>query len=130
MPALLFASVLALSADAADFERHVMGILGRAGCNAGGCHGSFQGKGGLRLSLFGSDPAKDHAALTHDLHARRIDPLDPDRSLLLLKATGRIAHGGGRRFGPGSWQYRTLRDWIAGGARRRPGSGDVARLTL
>ena len=31
-----------------DFERHVMGLFGRAGCNSGSCHGSFQGKGGFR----------------------------------------------------------------------------------
>ena len=42
-----------------DFERHIMGLFGRMGCNAGSCHGSFQGKGGFRLSLFGYEPAKD-----------------------------------------------------------------------
>ncbi|MCI0705089.1 MAG: hypothetical protein L0241_28850, partial [Planctomycetia bacterium] len=36
-----------------DFERHVMGLLSKVGCNAGSCHGSFQGKNGFRLSLFG-----------------------------------------------------------------------------
>src|SRR5689334_21300208 len=55
-----------------DFERHIMGLFGRMGCNLGSCHGSFQGKGGLRLSLFGFDPEKDHAALTRDGLARRI----------------------------------------------------------
>ena len=39
-----------------DFERHVMGLLSKSGCNAGSCHGSFQGKNGFRLSLFGYDP--------------------------------------------------------------------------
>src|SRR5262249_49495467 len=39
--------------DQVDFERHVMGLFGRAGCNSGSCHGSFQGRGGFRLSLFG-----------------------------------------------------------------------------
>ncbi|HJZ56022.1 MAG TPA: hypothetical protein VKE74_13730, partial [Gemmataceae bacterium] len=47
-----------------DFERHVVSLLGKAGCGAGACHGSFQGKGGLRLSLFGSEPEKDFIALT------------------------------------------------------------------
>src|SRR3984893_1573299 len=81
-----------------DFERHIMGLFGRMGWNSGSCHGSFQGKGGFRLSLFGYDSARDHAALTRDLFGRRISPTDPDNSLLLLKATGQIAHGGGRRF--------------------------------
>src|ERR1700722_15517275 len=47
------------SIDKVDFERHIMGLLGRMGCASGSCHGSFQGKGGLQLSLFGYDPARD-----------------------------------------------------------------------
>jgi hypothetical protein len=113
-----------------DFERHVMGLLGRLGCNAGACHGSFQGKGGFRLSLFGYDPAMDYAALTRDLLGRRVNRVDPDRSLFLLKATGQIAHGGGRRFARDSWQYRLLREWIVTGARWSPGNGDVADLIV
>src|SRR5215831_11542174 len=81
-----------------DFERHVMGLFGRSGCNSGSCHGSFQGKGGFRLSLFGYDPAKDYLALTRDALGRRVNTADPDVSLLLLKAMGAVEHGGGRRF--------------------------------
>ena len=36
-----------------DFRRHVLPVVGRLGCNGRACHGSFQGKGGFRLSLFG-----------------------------------------------------------------------------
>src|SRR3954471_18165862 len=79
--------------ETVDFERHVMGLFGRAGCNAGSCHGSFQGKNGFRLSLFGYDPARDYTALTRDAMGRRLDPVDPDRSLLLLKAVGAVEHG-------------------------------------
>src|SRR6266540_6272430 len=68
-----------------DFERHVMGLLSKVGCNAGSCHGSFQGKNGFRLSLFGYDPSKDYTALTRDALGRRLDRVEPDRSLLLLK---------------------------------------------
>ena len=46
--------------------------------------------------------------------------LDPDRSLVLLKATGQVPHEGGRRFTSGSWEYAVIRAWIAGGARRDP----------
>src|SRR5215469_13254536 len=59
--------------DKVDFERHIMGLLGRMGCNSGSCHGSFQGKGGFRLSLFGYDPEFDYTALTRDVQGRRID---------------------------------------------------------
>ena len=50
-----------------DFERHVMGLFGKAGCNNGSCHGSFQGKNGFWLSLFGYEPERDFAALTREL---------------------------------------------------------------
>lgn len=103
-----------------DFDRHVASLFGRLGCNAGACHGSFQGRGGLNLSLFGHDPARDHEALTREAMGRRVAPLDPDRSLVLLKAAGLVPHEGGRRFAPDSWEYRVIRDWIAGGARRDP----------
>jgi hypothetical protein len=113
-----------------DFERHVAPLLGRAGCTAGACHGSFQGKGGLRLSLFGHSPEKDYLALTRDSLGRRIDRYDPDHSLLLLKPTAQVNHEGGRRFAKDSWQYQVLREWIVQGAGRRPGSGTVRHLEV
>ncbi len=113
-----------------DFERHVMGLFGRMGCNAGSCHGSFQGKGGLRLSLFGYKPAMDYYALTREMMGRRINPTNPDQSLLLLKATGQVPHGGGVRFSKNSWQYQTLRQWIVSGAKWDDGSGEVEKVRI
>src|SRR2546423_15660761 len=88
--------------DWVDFERHVAALLGKHGCSAGACHGSFQGKGGLRLSLFGHDPALDFEALTRGALGRRIDLGEPEKSLVLLKASGQVGHGGGKRFDRGS----------------------------
>ena len=116
--------------SAIDFERHIMGVLGRAGCNGGSCHGSFQGRGGFRVSLFGYDPEKDYVALTRDAQGRRINPGDPDNSLLLLKATGQMEHAGGRRFDTHSWQYQLLREWIAQGAPYKPKNGDILDVTV
>ncbi len=113
-----------------DFERHIMGVFGRMGCNSGSCHGSFQGKGGFRLSLFGYDPAKDYLSLTREAEGRRINFADPDNSLLLLKATGRVPHEGQARFGRESWAYQLLRTWIVEGAKRTPGSGAVAQIAI
>src|SRR5215813_9589811 len=118
------------TADKVDFERHIMGLLGRMGCNSGSCHGSFQGKGGFRLSLFGYDPEFDYTALTRDVQGRRVNPGDPDNSLILLKATGQIEHGGLRRFGKGSWQYDLFRRWIANGMPRNKGSGEVRQIRI
>src|SRR6516165_10190068 len=112
-----------------SFERHVAGLLGRHGCNAGACHGSFQGKGGLRLSLFGYSQEMDYAALTRAALGRRVNVASPDQSLLLLKPTGQVPHEGGQRFARGSWQYQVIRAWVAQGAKRRP-DGVVRRLDV
>ncbi|MHB1425183.1 MAG: DUF1549 and DUF1553 domain-containing protein [Gemmataceae bacterium] len=113
-----------------SFERHVAPLLGRHGCNAGACHGSFQGKGGLRLSLFGHSPEFDFTALTRDGLGRRINSADPERSLLLLKPTRRTPHQGGMRFQEGSWSYRVIRTWIAQGAKQRPGHAAIKLLDV
>src|SRR5262245_27439220 len=103
------------SAAPVRFRTDVMAVLSRAGCNMGACHGNFNGKGGFRLSLRGEDADFDLDALTRGAAGRRVDPLWPDASLLLLKASGRVAHEGGRRFGPASPEYAVLRRWIAEG---------------
>src|SRR5258708_7232150 len=113
-----------------DFERHVMGLFSKTGCNNGSCHGSFQGKNGFRLSLFGFDPDKDYAAMTREIQGRRIDTINPDASLLLRKATGTSAHEGGVRFSKDSWQYRLFREWIQRGAPRTKGSGEIVDIAV
>ena len=113
-----------------DFERHVMGLLSKVGCNAGSCHGSFQGKNGFRLSLFGYQPDFDFAALTRDNLGRRVNVQKPDESLLLLKGAGRMPHDGGMRFGKGTWIDSIFRTWIEQGAKHTPGSGKIEELTV
>jgi hypothetical protein len=133
---LLAALALALvgdSARAADvsFEREVLPVLTRAGCNAGACHGNLNGKGGLKLSLKGEDPAADLAALTRDMLARRADPIRPDESLILKKATAQVPHEGGARFARASGEYAVVRDWIARGAKPdAPGAPALAKLDV
>jgi hypothetical protein len=99
-----------------SFESQIMPILSKAGCNSGACHGKAEGKNGFKLSIFGFDPAADHEALAMETRGRRIFPADPDSSLMLLKATGQVAHGGGRRMTTDSLHYHRLRRWIAEGA--------------
>jgi len=100
-----------------SFHHDIEPILTRAGCNAGACHGTPSGKNGFRLSLRGYDPALDILTLTREVHARRLDRLDPAASLLLRKATGQAPHEGGQRLTPGDVQYQLLLRWIAEGAR-------------
>jgi hypothetical protein len=100
-----------------SFRRQVIAVLTQAGCNAGSCHGTPSGKNGFRLSLRGYLPDQDFETLTHEVQGRRVNALDPDRSLILLKATAQVPHEGGQRFERGSPSYNILRDWIAAGHR-------------
>ncbi len=115
--------------DQVDFERHVTSLFSRHGCNSAACHGSFQGRGGLRMSLFGYSAEMDHAAVAA-LGTGRIDLEQPTDSLLLLKPTGQEDHEGGVRFKPASWQHELLTAWIENGALWREGSGQVDRIEV
>jgi hypothetical protein len=98
-----------------DFTRDVEPALTKAGCNAGACHGSFQGRGGFQLSLLGFDAAFDYDVLTKASRGRRINAGIPEQSLLLQKPTGIVPHGGGRRISVNSEVAAILKEWIADG---------------
>ena len=106
-----------------SFRNHVQPVLTKAGCNQGACHGAAAGKNGFRLSLRGYAPEVDHLVLTRQALGRRIVPSAPAESLILLKATSAIEHGGGVRFRPDSLEYRVVAEWIAAGAPA-PSQGD------
>ena len=121
----------AAHAETPSYAHDVRAVFARAGCNQGTCHGNLTGKGGMKLSLRGENPAFDFFVLTHDLGGRRIDPASPDASLLLLKATGRVPHEGGVRFSATSREYRLVRDWIAAGAPNDVGTRpDLVKLQV
>src|SRR5262245_17145388 len=80
------------SGPAPSFRNEVAAVLSRAGCNSGSCHGAFAGKNGFRLSLFAHEPDEDFLRITREAGGRRIDRLDPRRSLFLLKASNRVPH--------------------------------------
>jgi hypothetical protein len=115
---VLLIGLLCFGADAADvaFRRDVMAVLSKAGCNLGGCHGNGQGKGGLKLSLRGQDPDLDWTAMVQEQGGRRVNLIEPERSLLLLKATAQLAHDGGQRFAVGSTEYNLFLAWLRDGA--------------
>jgi len=100
-----------------DFRTAVVGALSRGGCNQGACHGSPNGKNGFRLSLRGFDPDVDYRFLTRDVFNRRVNRNAPESSLLLLKASGRVAHQGGSRFHENDPAYQTLVQWVTEGCR-------------
>jgi hypothetical protein len=116
---------------AIDFQRDVLPLITRAGCNAGSCHASQYGKGGLVLSVMAFDPALDYQSLAIGARGRRIQANNPPASLILKKATGSIAHGGGMRFAVDSNDYRILARWIASGAPKpNPSPKKIARLQV
>jgi hypothetical protein len=98
-----------------NFENQIVPVLSKLGCNASGCHGKAEGQNGFKLSVFGFDPAADHAALTKEARGRRVFPTAPEHSLVLMKMIGQIPHGGGVRASRESEDYRTVRDWIGAG---------------
>src|SRR6478672_2783320 len=124
--------IRAVASDAAPtFERDVLPILTRAGCNAGACHGKARGQNGFQLSLLGFDPDFDYAAITEEARGRRVFPAAPEFSLLLRKPAAELPHGGGRRLAKGDPSYDLLRRWIATGMPRTPaGSPTLDRITV
>jgi hypothetical protein len=93
----------------------VLPVMTKMGCNSGPCHGAAAGKNGFKLTLRGYDPETDYFTLTHQALARRTERMEPAKSLILLKPTLTIPHGGGRRFSTGSPEYQVISGWIAQG---------------
>lgn len=110
-----------------SFVNDVVPVLTKAGCNQGACHAKAGGgQNGFQLSLLGFEPVDDYAHLVKEARGRRLFLTAPEQSLILMKASGRIAHGGGVRLEPDSESYKTLRQWITQGAVFE--SGTEARL--
>jgi hypothetical protein len=123
----------ATTRDVPDFQQHVVPLLGRLGCNGRSCHGSFQGRGGMRLSLFGYDFKMDHEALTAQDSSgsgSRVDRKSADKSLVILKSSMQVDHEGGDRFEPGSWEHRLLQRWITAGANGVSERRELKRLEI
>ncbi|HYW44782.1 MAG TPA: DUF1549 domain-containing protein [Bryobacteraceae bacterium] len=99
-----------------SFRNHVIPVLTKMGCNQGACHGALAGKNGFKLTLRGYDPDADYDTLTRQGVGRRVSLADPPASLMLLKPSFAIPHGGGKRFAADSLEYRVIREWIAAGA--------------
>ena len=98
-----------------NFPNEIVPIFTKSGCNSGGCHGKASGQNGFRLSLFGFEPQEDFEFLVIEGRGRRLFPAAPERSLLLLKATGSVPHGGGLRVDRNSPAYDLLSRWIRQG---------------
>jgi len=88
-----------------SFRNHVIPLFTKVGCNSGACHGALAGKGGFKLSLRGYAPEDDYFVLTRQARGRRVNRLEPSASLLLLKPTLALPHGGGQKLEVSSPDY-------------------------
>ncbi len=105
----------ALPGSQPSFVHDILPMLAKAGCSAGSCHAKPEGQNGFKLSVFSYDPKADYAEIVKAGRGRRVFPAAPEESLLLLKPTMTLDHGGGQRIEPGSETYRTIAAWIRGG---------------
>jgi hypothetical protein len=115
---LLFAAPGPAADDkvAISFVNDVVPLLTKAGCNSGACHAKAGGgQNGFQLSLLGFEPQEDYESLVKEGRGRRLFRAAPERSLLLIKASGQTPHGGGARMARDSKHLALLRDWIEQG---------------
>ncbi len=77
------------------FTNNILPIMQSAGCT--GCHGWASSYSGV---------------------IQRINTQNPANSLILLKATATVSHGGGQRFTTSSQEYQTILNWIQQGANQ------------
>jgi hypothetical protein len=114
-----------------NFSNQIVPIFSKLGCNGGGCHGKSGGQNGFALSLLGFVPELDYQTLVKENRGRRLFPASPDNSLLLLKATGTMAHAGGKRMETDSDEYKLIRRWIASGTPfGRPEDPFVTKISV
>ncbi len=114
-----------------SFPNDVVPLLTRGGCNGGACHGRPSGQNNFRLSLLGFEPVKDHEFLLKEARGRRISPAAPELSLILMKSSGDVPHGGGARLKKGGTEYEMIARWIRSGLPYSPpGDPTVRRIEV
>jgi hypothetical protein len=114
-----------------SFVRDVLPALAKVGCMAGSCHAKAEGQNGFKLSVFSYDPKGDYAEIVKEARGRRVFPAAPEESLLLLKPTATIEHGGGERFEVGSDTYNLVAEWIRSGMEyQRPDEPELVSIRV
>jgi len=114
-----------------SFPNDVVPVFTKNHCNAGGCHAKATGQNGFQLSLLGYEPLADYENIVNQSRGRRINPAAPEHSLVLMKASGDLPHGGGARLPRQSDGYRKILQWIESGLPYRPENDpDVERIEV
>jgi len=115
-----FALVFSALASATAFGAEDAGVpvLQKAGC--AGCHNPDGVASGTRLKF----ASAEHAEVV-EVAPALIDRANPLQSLLVMKPTRRVAHGGGKRIEPGSAEESALLAWLAGYKAKRRATADA-----
>ena len=100
-----------------NFSQDLLSIFTQRSCNTPTCHGAITGQAGFKLSLFGYDPHADYRMIVEAEEGRRVDLEHPEKSLLLMKPTFSVPHGGGKRLTLDSAEYGTIAGWLKQGAQ-------------
>ena len=116
--------------DVPRFLNDIAPILDKNGCSTALCHGKFGGQGGFDLSLMTLNPELDHQPIVYDNRSRRVNLIEPEQSLFLLKPTEQISHEGGMRFEVNSDEYLTILRWLEAGAPFSPSDARLERLEV
>lgn len=95
---------------AADFATEVYPVLLRANC--AGCHNDNGVASATRLRFPEEKPTTENLAAFGNSLAAFVNREQPEKSLLLLKPTARMAHAGGQRIEPGSPDEAALKAWV------------------
>ncbi|MCZ6678058.1 MAG: DUF1549 domain-containing protein [Candidatus Poribacteria bacterium] len=112
------------------FLNDIAPILDKKGCSTALCHGKFGGQGGFDLSLLTLAPEADHQPIVYGNRGRRVNLIEPERSLFLLKPTDQVSHEGGMRFTVNSDEYLTILRWLETGAPFSPSDARLERLEV
>ena len=136
MRAIVICLAVACPSQAAppvDFDNDIIPVFTKSGCNTGACHGAAVGRGGFKLSLYGGDPKADYQSIVLELEGRRVNLARPETSLIVLKPTEVVEHGGGSRLDSDGAGTGRLLNWIKQGTpyvrKRRLEQFDVSPKT-
>jgi len=108
---LIAGSALFAAGQPPSFPKKVYPLLEKAGCR--NCHNVDGVASATRLHFPSEDAAPARIEAFGNSLIEFVDRQVPDKSLLLLKPTLRVAHTGGERIRKGSADEATLRAWIA-----------------
>jgi hypothetical protein len=95
---------------AAGFVTDVMPILKKADCM--GCHQSNGVASTTRFVFPEAGASNEELEAFGDSLRALVDKAAPEKSLLLVKPTNRVTHGGGERMKPGSSEEKVWLDWV------------------